>query len=208
MPTPTTGALRITNRTTPSRDLGQRPTTATGHPDNVPERRSRPTARLVGRDVRDRTSLRSPPPQLGILPHVRRVQRDDRHLYWRDGAPSPLATRRPTRRRKPSTEYDPTQDYSHTRRMGLRTNDKPGARRAIHGLMEIPSRRRRLHALQRRAQGGIGGTDVEVQGLFTRLLPHKQMANLTAPHATASSQTRCYDARQRTTSCTRTTSMT
>ena len=49
---------------------------------------------------------------------------------------------------------------------------------------------------------------MEVQGLFTRLLPHKQMANLTAPHATASSQTRCYDARQRTTSCTRTTSMT
>jgi len=54
-------------------NIGQRPTTAAGHLDNVSGRRPRPTARLMGRDVRDRTSLRSPPPQLGILPHVRRV---------------------------------------------------------------------------------------------------------------------------------------
>ena len=83
-----------------------------------------------------------------------RLQRDVRHLHGRPFT----STRRSTRRRKPSAECDPTQDYAHTRRMGLRIGGQPGARRAIHTLMEIPPRRCRLHSLQRRAQGGAGGT--------------------------------------------------
>jgi len=186
-------------RAAPGGDAGRRDEAATRGPNGVHGRDPRPSARIMGGEVRYRTSVRSPTPQKVLRAHERRVQGDDSHLHG-----GSLAACSPNRHRTPCPVPEQEPREPHPGQMGIRAIGGPGAPR-IHGFVALSPRRRDARRLPRHDQGRRRGAHRSAGPILEPPTPPPQTPAATGRIGTAWSRTRCCDARRRSTPCTRTT---
>ena len=187
-------------RAAPRRAAGRGNEATTRGPDGTHGCDPRPSARIVGRDVRYWTGVRGPAPHkvLRAHDHERRVQGDGSRLPW-----PPLATGHPNRRRPPSPMPKQETRKPHVGQVGLRTTSgqrrKSPADPPICGAPTTTPVRTSSTATPL----GLASKDAPRYGAYSRASYPPQTPAATAGGETAWSRTRYYDARRSPTPYTR-----